>query len=236
MDTSGQQRRNASQPGAIIAFFDIDRTLFDGLTGIEALKHFYQTGTVGKTAVAWTVFYALREKLNLMDPVAMVNRAVGFFAGWRREDLLAETEKIVKNRVIPGLYPEGLALLRHHRSQGHRPVLLTATSWDIAQPLAAFLEVDFIASQGELRGEVYTDRAVMPVPYGQGKVTRAREYCAAAGARLEQAWFYTDSHSDIPLLETVGHPVAVNPSRALNRHAAARGWPVLRFPPVSRGT
>ncbi len=125
----------------------------------------------------------------------------------------------------------GRERMRRHREQGHHVAIVSASTPYAVKPVARALDLEdaYIATELEVDGGCFTGRIREPACYGAGKVERALEYAARHGIDLERSYFYSDSASDLPLLEAVGHPVAVNPNRKLRKIAAARGWPVLRF-------
>lgn len=141
-------------------------------------------------------------------------------AAWHR-DFMAE-------QVAGMILPKGRELLQKHREQGHRLLIITATNTFITGPIAAELGVaDLIATEPEIRDGRYTGKVSGTPCYQHGKITRLEQWLAATGESVEGAWFYSDSRNDIPLLEYVTHPVAVDPDEALRAHAAGNGWGIL---------
>ncbi|MDX1802927.1 MAG: HAD family hydrolase [Alcanivorax sp.] len=139
---------------------------------------------------------------------------------WRQQ-FLADT--------LPAIWlPQAEALLRKHRDQGHTLMIITATNDFVTAPLADRLGVDhLLATMAERRGHHYTGKVAGTPCYREGKVLRLREWLKSHDETLEGSWFYSDSHNDLPLLEKVDHPVAVDPDATLDRQARERGWPVI---------
>lgn len=127
--------------------------------------------------------------------------------------------------------PTRAATVAWHRNQGHRVVIVSAATPYVVRHVARDLDLDdeYLATRLEVVDGKFTGRVVEPACYGQGKVILTRQYAADHNLDLGQSYFYSDSSSDLPLLEAVGHPVAVNPNRRLGRIAAGRGWPVMKF-------
>ena len=139
----------------------------------------------------------------------------------------AEWFEAVLKHYITELARERIAW---HRRQGHQPALISAATPYAVKPVAAALGLGdaYLATTLATSGGRFTGQ-LGEVCYGPGKLAMAGRYAAQHGLDLSQSYFYSDSHEDLPLLETVGHPVAVNPNRKLARIAAARGWPVMKF-------
>jgi len=118
-----------------------------------------------------------------------------------------------------------------HRQQGHRVAIVSASTPYAVSPVAHDLGLgeDYLATHLEVISGRFTGRLIEPPCYGDGKVTLTRAYSTQHNLDLAKSYFYTDSYHDLPLLESVGHPVAVNPSRKLKGIAAERRWPVERF-------
>ena len=137
--------------------------------------------------------------------------------------------------VLPRLYPQMLAVAHRHQDAGRPVFICTAASQGTADLLAHVLGFDGAAGSRleEVDGR-YTGRFVGPFCYREGKPARMRELALAGGLDLACSWAYSDSESDLPMLRAVGHPVAVNPDRALARVAAQEGWEVLRFETLGR--
>jgi HAD superfamily hydrolase (TIGR01490 family) len=129
----------------------------------------------------------------------------------------------------PLVYEEPLHLVRRHRERGERVYIVSATLQEIVDHMADDLGFDgAIGSTCEIVDGVYTGRSLRAA-HGAGKAVALRELAAAEDLDLDGSTAYSDSYSDIPFLEAVGHPVAANPDRRLRRIAAARGWPVVEF-------
>ena len=134
----------------------------------------------------------------------------------------------------PLVYAEPLQLVEEHRTRGERVYIVSATLQEIVDAIARDLGFDgALGTQCEIVDGAYTGRAVRAL-HAENKAACVRDLAAAQDFDLSRCTAYSDSHTDLPFLETVGHPVAVNPDRALRRIAAARGWPVLEF--VARWT
>ena len=210
-------------------FFDIDRTLVKETTAFSMLRHYVRSGFLSWWYVVWGVVYALLHFFDLIDGHTMMRRALKPFAGMKAQDILDDCRIIFDRRIRRNMYAEALDIIARHQKQGHRVVLLTATSKYLTIPIAEHLGLDYIASDAVLQDGRFTTRLKEPIPYHEGKLVRAKAWLDTHGGSLEDCWFYTDSHSDMPLLQAVGHPQVVNPDVRLGREAARRGGPVHPF-------
>jgi HAD superfamily hydrolase (TIGR01490 family) len=126
------------------------------------------------------------------------------------------------------MLPAADALLNRHRELGHRLLIITATNEFVTRPIAGALGVGtLLGCAVEIDDGVLTGRAQGTLTYREGKVRRLREWMDAEGESIDGAWFYSDSHNDLPLLEVVANPVAVDPDPTLEATARERGWPVI---------
>jgi HAD superfamily hydrolase (TIGR01490 family) len=129
----------------------------------------------------------------------------------------------------PLVYAEPLDLVQHHRARGERVYIVSATLQEIVQQIATDLGFDgAIGSTCEIRDGIYTGRS-LTAAYGENKATLVRQLAEAEQIDLSASTAYSDSHTDVPFLEAVGHPIAANPDKELRRIARERGWPILEF-------
>lgn len=213
----------------VAAFFDIDGTLIACNTARLYMQHLRATGRARRRDLARTLYYLGRYKLGLLD----VNRALAvsldWVRGWEEAAVRADCEAWYVSAVRPWIYPAMAATVAEHRGAGHVSVLLTSATRYLAEPLAADLGVEHVlVTRLVVRDGHFTGEAVRPVCYGAGKVHWAEWLAAREGVDLARSYFYTDSITDLPVLERVGEPRVVNPDPRLRRVAVRRGWPVLQ--------
>lgn len=144
-------------------------------------------------------------------------------------DLLqALRERFVREKIDPIILQAGRDLIARHREAGDTALIITATNSFVTGPIAQRLGIEhLIATEPEMVGGRYTGRVAGEPSYQQGKVKRLQAWLTEHGGTLVGSSFYSDSHNDIPLLEQVERPVAVDPDPTLARQAAARGWPII---------
>jgi len=138
--------------------------------------------------------------------------------------------QFMRDKVAALITPAARALVEEHRARGDTLLIVTATNRFITAPIAAAFGIPhLIATEPEEVDGRFTGRVAGIPSYREGKVTRLGEWLSANRQSLDDSWFYSDSHNDLPLLKFVTHPVAVNPDATLARHARDHGWPVIEL-------
>jgi len=210
------------------AFFDLDKTLITENSARLWMMRDYRRGRVGKLDIAMGGLFLFAYHLGFVDMLRATRKALSTVKGLPEAQLRQETEDWFREEVIPVEAPGARAVIEGHRGDGHRLVLLTSSS-----PYASACAVDhwgldsFLSMRYEVEDGCFTGEVLQPLCYGEGKVHYAEALAAAEGIDLEDSWFYTDSLTDLPMLERVGHPMVVNPDPRLRREAGRRGWPIL---------
>jgi HAD superfamily hydrolase (TIGR01490 family) len=214
----------------IAALFDIDGTLLARNSAPLYMRHLRRTGQARWRDVALTLYFLLRYKLGLLDLERALAASLEWVRGRAEAEVRADAEAGYAAEVRPWVFPAMAATVAAHRRAGHLPVILTSATRYLAEPLAADLGIEYVlVTQLVVRDGHFTGEAVRPVCYGPGKIYWAERFAEAHGVDLRQSYFYTDSITDLPVLERVGRPRVVNPDPRLRRAAARRGWPVVRL-------
>jgi HAD superfamily hydrolase (TIGR01490 family) len=214
------------------AFFDLDRTLLRRSSALALAGSFRERGLIGRSHLAraalWQLLFVARgASAEAVSRIAEDGIAVlrGFTVEEMQELVAEAMEPVLK----PLVYAEPLELVQRHRRAGERVYIVSAALQEIVDALASELGFDgAVGSACEIEHGVYTGR-VLRGCHGPEKGEALRELAARDGIDLGASTAYSDSHTDLPFLEAVGNPVAVNPDRELRRIAAERGWPVLEF-------
>ena len=212
-----------------LAIFDLDNTLI----GVDS-DHLWGDWLVEKGIVDAEHYKATNDQFYVdyqngrLDIMAYLRFSLKVLADNDMTQLHFWREQFLAEKLDEMWLPKAEALLEQHREQGHTLMIITATNDFVTAPLADRLGVDhLIATVAECKKERYTgDIAGIP-SYREGKVTRLHDWLKNYDETLEGSWFYSDSHNDLPLLEQVEHPVAVDPDATLEREALERGWPVI---------
>tara|TARA_R110001599_G_scaffold353459_1_gene592703 strand:- start:415893 stop:416582 length:690 start_codon:yes stop_codon:yes gene_type:complete len=212
-----------------LAIFDLDNTLLGGDSDNLWGEFVCERGLVDAEGFAARndQFYA-DYKAGTLDIDAYLRFALSTLAGHPRDQLDAWHRDFMAAKIEPVLLPKAAQLLDSHRTRGHELLIITATNEFITRPIASLLGVsDLIACEGQIVDNLYTGKPFGVPSYHSGKVTRLNSWLAQRNITLEGAYFYSDSHNDLPLLEIVDNPVAVDPDDRLRARANARGWPVI---------
>lgn len=223
---------HAVQGEGVAAFFDLDKTIIAGSSTLAFSGPLRERGLIGRRALvrsgyAQLLLMVAGADANFME--RMRERISALCVGWEVAEVRAVIDQALHEILRPMIYREAADLIDSHRRRGHEVVVVSASGVEMVEPIAAALGAQHAAAtrmavaDGRYTGEIEF------YCYGEGKATAARELAARHGYRLADCYAYTDSITDLPLLEVVGHPHAVNPDRALRRVAQARGWPVLNF-------
>jgi len=211
-----------------IAFFDLDRTLLDTNSGWMYACYERRMGRLSQAQILLSGLCFAMHRWSLLDVERAYQRVVEHWRGLHERAIRNEVNRWFAAEVATRLRPGAARALAEHRARGDRLVLLTNTSAYIAEAacktfgMDAWLANPILAdASGRLTGEVER-----PLCYGPGKLERARRWADEQGLSLEGAYFYTDSVSDLPMLDAVPHPRVVHPDGKLRRIARRRGWPI----------
>jgi HAD superfamily hydrolase (TIGR01490 family) len=228
---------NGKRPPRAAAFFDLDKTLIAGSSGIYFARAAYQTGMISRGRLARDVYENLRFRLrgSTDERADDVRQRVGaMIAGVRVRDLERLSPRVLAG-VLPRLYPEMLARAYAHQDAGVPVYILTAASQEMADLLAHVLAFDGgLGSRSEIVDGRYTGRPAGPFNYREGKVLSMREVAERECIDLDASYAYSDSESDVPMLRAVRHAVVVNPDPHLRRIAADEGWEVVHLDRLGR--
>jgi HAD superfamily hydrolase (TIGR01490 family) len=219
------------------AFFDMDKTLIAENSGTLFFKHRYQQGQMGGWDLAKGLAAYLQYKIGILDIQSWTKEMMVQFRGQSERTLVREANKIFEQWVKPAIYPEAHELVRRHREAGHVVVIVSGATKYVVRPLAECMGVKhFLYTRLETENGRFTGRVVEPVCFEEGKIYWLQQLVDQQRIDLARSWFYTDSITDLPLLELVGHPVVVNPDPRIYRTALRRRWPVRFFTPPEEAT
>jgi HAD superfamily hydrolase (TIGR01490 family) len=216
------------------AFFDMDKTLIAENSGSLFFKHRYQRGEMDGMELAKGLFAYLQYKVGILDIKSWTQEMIVQFRGQSERSLTREANVIFRELVKPTIYPEAVELIRWHREQGHVVAIVSGATRYVVRPLAESLSVKhYLFTRLETENGRFTGRVVEPICFEEGKIYWLQQFIDQQRIDLAKSWFYTDSITDLPLLELVGHPVVVNPDPRIYRTAVRRRWPVRFFTPPS---
>jgi HAD superfamily hydrolase (TIGR01490 family) len=218
--------------GQSAAFFDLDRTLISGSSAFTLALQARKAGIIPniefvRDAVGAATFKLMGASDDTTNEVR--TRVLKAVTGMQQSDLQALNVEVLP-RLLARLRPEARRLLDRHRHAGRDTYIVSAAPQEIVEPLAHSLGMTSgIGTRSLVVDGRYTGELQGPFCYGEGKVEAIRELADWQGYDLSQCYAYSDSASDLPMLEAVGHPVAVNPDGKLERHARRNGWPIVIF-------
>nr|WP_266100181.1 MULTISPECIES: HAD family hydrolase [unclassified Halomonas] len=212
-----------------MAIFDLDNTLLS----IDS-DHAWGEFLVEQGAVDPVAYREANERFladynaGTLDMAAFLEMALKPLAENTPEQLAAWHQQFMASKIEPHILPKAEELLARHRTKGDTLLIITATNRFITGPIAERLGVDdLIAVEPEMVDGRYTGRVDGVPSYREGKVIRLQAWLEAQDITMDGAWFYSDSHNDLPLLEKVDHPVAVDPDDTLRKVAEERHWRIM---------
>jgi HAD superfamily hydrolase (TIGR01490 family) len=213
------------------ALFDMDRTLVRKETASLYVKYQRENGEATWRDSVKVFGWVMQYTLGVIDAPDVAARALLQFKGMPEALLAAKCEAWFPRYVEPHVCELGREAVERHREAGDVVAIVTGASSYVARPLARMLGIEHLVTS-ELEVDAsgkFTGRFVAPLCYGTGKVERASRLADELGFGLGEATFYSDSFTDLPLLERVKTPIVVNPDLRLARVAKRRGWRVERW-------
>ncbi|RHW26756.1 HAD-IB family hydrolase [Nocardioides immobilis] len=218
--------------GPEAAFFDLDKTIIAKSSALAFSKPFAAGGLISRRAVlrsAYAQFVFLVGGADHDQMEKMRQFMSQLVAGWdvaTVKEIVAET---LHNIVDPLVYDEAVQLIEEHHAAGRDVVIVSSSGTDVVEPIGAMLGADrVVATKLEIVDGQYTGE-IDYYAYAEEKANAIRDLAEERGYDLAACYAYSDSATDIPMLEVVGHPHVVNPDRELRKLAASRAWPVLIF-------
>ena len=191
--------------------FLVEQGIVDGAHYERENRRFYDQYRVGELDIYEFLDFQLRP---------LAEHGLDTLQQWRKQ--------YVEEKISPILLPRAHELIDRHRQQGDTLVVITATNRFITTPIVALYDIPhLLATEPELQDEQYTGRVAGTPCFQDGKVERLDDWLADNQQSLDESWFYSDSHNDLPLLNRVTHPVAVDPDEILEQHAREHDWPVI---------
>ena len=214
------------------AFFDLDKTIIAKSSTLAFSRSFYNGGLINRRAVlrsAYAQFVYLTTGADAARMDRMRRYLSGMSSGWdvaQVREIVADT---LHELINPLIYDEAATLIEDHHAAGRDVVIVSTSGAEVVEPIGKMLGADRVVSTRlKVEHGRYTE-TIEFYAFAENKARAVRKIAAEAGYDLTESYAYSDSVTDVPMLEAVGHPYAVNPDRALRREAVARGWPVLTF-------
>lgn len=214
----------------VAALFDMDKTIIAENSASLYMQHRYEQGEVSGWDLAKGLGAYLRYKVGILDIQAWTKSMMIEFKGREEEELARQGRRLFGALVRNTIYPEAERLIQEHHDRGHAVAIVSGATRYIVEPMADFLGVKHsLYTRLEVEDGLLTGRVLEPLCFDEGKIYWIQQFIEEQGIDLARSYFYTDSVTDLPLLELVGHPVVTNPDPLLYRTAVRRRWPVRFF-------
>ncbi|MEZ0091351.1 HAD family hydrolase [Streptacidiphilus sp. EB129] len=214
------------------AFFDLDKTVIAKSSALAFSRPLYRGGLINRRAVlrsAYAQFVFLAGGADHDQMEKMREYLSSLCRGWNVQlvrEIVAET---LHDLIDPLIYDEAASLIEDHHAAGRDVVIVSSSGSELVEPIGDMLGADHVIATRMAEADGCYTGEIDFYAYAANKASAIRELARSEGYDLEQSYAYSDSVTDLPLLEAVGHPYAVNPDRALRREAQSREWPVLVF-------
>jgi putative phosphoserine phosphatase/1-acylglycerol-3-phosphate O-acyltransferase len=233
-DRLTREIREGPKGPKIGALFDLDQTLLAGFSATSFIRERFVTGRMSPQELGTTFYGALSFALGRTGFSALMSATTAAYRGLAESMLEEVGEEVFVKHLATQIYPESRAIVEAHQEAGHTVAIITSATRYQAEPLARDMGIEHVlCTELEVKEGIFTGEIIRPTCYGEGKAAAARSLAAREDLDLDESYFYTDSHEDLPLLEAVGRPRPLNPNRQLAQIAKERQWPVRRF--SSRG-
>lgn len=213
-----------------ICFFDMDKTLIAGNSGVSFMRYARRHNRTSRWREIKAMWDYVRYRFDLLDMNKAYRASLELLVGVRTEELAEFCESWFAEEIRPLIYAEAQSYVREHIARGDLVTIISNATTYAAAPLARHLGIPYIlATKLEIRDGAFTGNFIEPLCFRYGKIFWAEKLASELKASLDESTFYTDSITDLPLLERVKNPRVVNPDPRLRALAKRRGWPVEYF-------
>lgn len=210
------------------AFFDLDHTLLDANSGRFLLLEAYRQKIIPLTMLRRAIRLSLAHKMGLRQTTSIIDDLGKILVGMDVVEVSRIASEIMPSRLVKRLRSESLMEMESHRKAGAALYILSSAMEEVCEPVCRFLKMDgYLCSTMERRQGYYTGEVVGKYCYGDEKLVRLQAFASENKVALMDTWYYADDLSDVPVFESVGHPVCVHPARNLKKLAMARNWKIL---------
>jgi HAD superfamily hydrolase (TIGR01490 family) len=227
-----QPRTPAAVPTRTAAFFDLDKTIIAKSSTLAFSRSFYQGGLINRRAVlrsAYAQFVYLVGGADHDQMERMRAYLSSMATGWDVEQVKVIVAETLHQLIDPLIYEEAAILIEEHHLAGRDVVIVSTSGAEVVEPIGQMLGADHVIATRMVVEDGKYSGDIEYYAYAETKAAAIRELAETEGYDLSRSYAYSDSATDLPMLEAVGHPYAVNPDRGLRKEAAARDWPMLVF-------
>jgi HAD superfamily hydrolase (TIGR01490 family) len=214
------------------AFFDLDKTVIAKSSTLAFGRSFYQGGLINRRAVLRTAYAQFVYLLGGADHDQMERMREYLSAlcrGWNVEQVKEIVAETIHDLIDPIIYDEAASLIEEHHLAGRDVVIVSTSGSEVVEPIGELIGADRVVATRMVVEEGCYSGEIEYYAYGPAKAEAIASLAESEGYDLSRCYAYSDSITDVPMLEAVGHPYAVNPDRALRKEALSRDWPVLSF-------
>jgi len=232
-----QEIRDGPSGPKVGAFFDLDQTLLAGFSAVAFFRERLMSGRMAPRELVESSLGALSFALGRTGFSGLMSASTAAYRGLAESVLEELGQEVFEKHLATQIYPESRALVKAHQDKGHTLAVVSSATRYQADPLARDMQIPHVmCTRLEVEDGIFTGRVVLPTCYGEGKASAVQELKRQHDLDLDESYFYTDSHEDLPLLEIVGRPRPLNPNQRLAQLAKERTWPVRRFHSRGRPT
>jgi HAD superfamily hydrolase (TIGR01490 family) len=214
------------------AFFDLDKTIIAKSSTLAFSRPFFDGGLLNRRAVlrsAYAQFVFAVSGADHDQLEKMRGYLTQLVTGWDVDVVRQAVAETLHEIIDPLVYEEAVELVEQHRAAGRDVVIVSASGSEVVEPIGAMLGADHVIATTLVEQDGRYTGEIEFYAYAANKAVAMRELAEQRGYDLAECYAYSDSETDVPMLDAVGHPFAVNPDRALRRAAETNGWPVLTF-------
>ncbi len=227
-----EQPRGTEDRPTSAAFFDLDKTILAKSSSFVFARPFFREGLIGRSDVvrsAYAQFVYLASGADHQQMETMREYMSKLVTGWDVSKVSSIVDETLDDIVDPIVFEEAVELIAFHKAAGRDVIIISSSGTEIVEPIGARLGADLaIGTQVAVENGQYTGE-ILFYAYGEGKADAMRSLAADRGYDLASSYAYSDSFTDLPMLDLVGYPVAVNPDTELRKLAVERDWPIMDF-------
>lgn len=212
-------------------FFDVDDTLVNGQTQKILGKYLYKNGKLSIVFLIKILFYFLMWRIGIVkNVVPLREQAYKVISGWEASEVEKLVRECFSKEIRTRIFPQALDLIKNHQIKGHEVILISGSIDCLLRIIKEYIGIKFvIATVLKTENNKYTGEILGPVIHGESKVKAILNFISEHDFSLEGSYAYSDDVSDLPLLQLVQNPVAVNPNKKLRKIAQLEGWPINYF-------
>lgn len=222
--------KDSNSDNNYIAFFDLDQTLTNSISGRALARGAYRQGLLSHRELLNAIFFSIAFRLKLKDQLKIIDHMVSWVRGIPEKTIAELCYKVFNQDLLSSVYSEAITEIGIHKAKNAKLVILSSALNIICQEMAKNLSFDdILCTELEVKDGYMTGFPVGHLCFGQEKAIRLKEYCKINNSSPSDAWYYGDSISDLPALLSVGHPVCVNPDYKLKKTALKRDWQIVNW-------